>query len=1362
MKYNLKFLSLLLVLLIVISGISFLFINFDSPDEDKEINQVPNNIWEYQNQKNQPNNALLLTFSPIEWEAHAAATITPAFIDRAQKTPIMFDDGFETREINIPHDSKKVNDFGSDLRSASEKIAMKYWSKAEVVIISDTYEHPLQLVPIASYLLAPILINPSENILQILGTKCVIGTGSFDTFSNIEKTIKLDDTKAIWKFQLDLYTTIDKKCDYVIITNPTDIKNDRNENITFAYLSVASAPLAAFRNALVVTGDYTIDREKTNKIASAGKPYEDVYLEIEPSFKKVKKDSYRAEKYLIDHGHDPKFLALVGGSYAVPDYIFQYSITYFYWSAKSNYLFSPAPYGDISDKNEYIDYPKQELEVGRIIGHSILDSSVQLTRTFFYEDFLSNGKYRTLAPLGWEEKAAVVEGHRVNQPNAGGPALTNDAPYFPAGEINDLFSGSGYDTTYYLPRNVSIPSDKNKPINAIMKEALNSSLILINAHGGDPGKQALLEIGLDTDMNYEYTYAIDGENIQEYSIAPSIVYLIGCDTGSIAFDFQKDEYLTLGFIHSGAVAYLAPETYQTICFWDKAPYGPEASQAIYFFENIMKKDTPIGEALLDAKWKSYEEWEDNATVEDDVGPNTLKLYGDPAFIPHNIKQTRSIDSIKNGEDKEMNQVPTRAISENDTTPLTLTWDESKTINGKYDCGDLTITDFGRLVLENAELTIRGQIQLEDYGSIFATNSVVKVIPQPMHEDQSVIYMNGNSIVRFFESDLLFEHSPSPTIAPFINSEGKATLLFINGSMNVKLPPLPRMPEQDYEIEPRVSGTAGVILLSEDTYWEFRGTDITVNALYKQINGSPILMSPWYMCSLLGNADIVFDDAYVNYNSGTKLLETVKGKITIKNSLIIGGIVSSGVTETIIYNSTVNGALYVSSRSTVSIIDSFFNGNVMNGVWSESEELSESKITIIGSTLNKDISCDQNSIIEVYDSKIEGGLNIFENGSIIMTDSLIKGVVFEEKSATGTFYNSSLKSVFLKQSSIFKFEEPSKTLETLSLYYDFSGIVTMTDSKIKRFSVYSDCDFQLDMLNSSISRLDTSSNTSLSVQLTNSMVETLANSGKNNNLIFNLKNSTIPELPKEDLLTSEINYQLDVFVSINDKPIDTEVEVFLNNNKVTSAITDELGYVAIPLQNTKTVGTNSQHIEDYTIKTSYLGHTESRDLKLNNSKVMNFEWSDITPPKISKVTYGPKTWLSNRQITVQAIVNDDRFEIVSNVTLVYSTNAGSTWSRINMQKVDPNTYEGIIPGHKMGANIDFYVESFDRAGNKQETSMKSYQVGYESLIILISFLIFIIITSILFIKKVYNSWITKRKYYYKYDKSPNVIVMQKNE
>jgi len=119
------------------------------------------------------------------------------------------------------------------------------------------------------------------------------------------------------------------------------------------------------------------------------------------------------------------------------------------------------------------------------------------------------------------------------------------------------------------------------------------------------------------------------------------VYVIGCNVGTINANFRtNEEYLPPAAIYAGAIAYLAPNKCQSICFWRYAPKGPGADQAILFWDNFLSKRMPLGEALIEAKWQGYQNWApkqgaDQSSKDSDncieIDAPSMVLFGDPAL-----------------------------------------------------------------------------------------------------------------------------------------------------------------------------------------------------------------------------------------------------------------------------------------------------------------------------------------------------------------------------------------------------------------------------------------------------------------------------------------------------------------------------------------------------------------------------------------------------------------------------------------------------------------------------------------------------------------------------------------------------------
>ncbi len=586
-----------------------------------------------------PGKAAVLKFDREQWQALAAVCATPAFYNSQGAVPLIFDDGTGQNTVAIEHDTMSVKDFGADAAAASAKIALKYWKKAELIFVALTYEQALWIVPSAALAGAPILVNPDAATLKALGVKKAVVVG--DAKPAVAEVVNLADKNAVWKFQLALMDEQKKKCDYVVMTNPHDTDDKLNPNVQWPYLSPSSALLAAYRHAIVQTGDYLGDRKSFHTLGgtlgdSADKAK---YESIKPAMQKVKDDSCAAEKFLADSGSAPHFLALVGGAIELPQYICDIHTKYKFWDLQIDYVPSDTPLATMRTDVDYSRFVKPDLGVGRIIADDVLDATLLLTRTFFRKEWLPGGKYAALAPAGWEKRSVVFDGHRLNQPDEGGPDASPSEPFHPAGEVRDYFSTIGMKNDYVFPRDET-KADTSKPVASDLFASTSMyGFVQYVAHGDPPYLR--IEAGR-TGREMKNYLATGPEFRKQLNFkAPTAVYVIGCNVGTIYAPFKDNhEFIPTSAIHAGAVAFMAPNKCQSICFWRYAPKGAGASQCIYFWENALGKKMPIGQALIEAKWRAYEEWKskqydadrgkdsDNAI---EIDAPSMILYGDPAL-----------------------------------------------------------------------------------------------------------------------------------------------------------------------------------------------------------------------------------------------------------------------------------------------------------------------------------------------------------------------------------------------------------------------------------------------------------------------------------------------------------------------------------------------------------------------------------------------------------------------------------------------------------------------------------------------------------------------------------------------------------
>jgi hypothetical protein len=594
---------------------------------------------EYRNELKAPEKALVLTLERAQWQALVAACAAPAFYNTAGAVPLIYDDGAEKREIKLPHDALRVKDLGADAAAATAKLAARYWTRAERVFVVETYEQALWVVPSAALLSAPILVAPDKATLDALGVKQAIVVGGWKPVGL--EAVRLANKEVVWKYQLGLMAAIGKKCDYLIMTNPHDADDTLNPNVQWPYLSLAAAPLAAYRQAFVQTGNYTGDRQRLHALGvSLGDEGDRAKYEyVKPSMQKVRDESYAAAKFLADNGGAPQFLAMVGGAIELPHYIIDLHTTYVYWNISIDYVPADTPYATLRTDTDYKRFVKPDLGVGRIMADSVQDATMQLVKTFFRKEYLPGGKYADLAPAGWEKKAIVFDGHRLNQPDEGGPDASPNEPFHPANEVRAVLAKAVATADYVFPRDETKKDGKGLAAPELFATTSSYGFVQYIAHGDPPYMR--IEAGR-TGKDMKNYMATGPEFRKQLNFqAPTVAYVIGCNVGCVLAPFKSnDEFLPTSAVHAGAMAFLAPNKCQAICFWRFAPKGPGADQCFLFWENALVKKMPLGLALNEAKWQGYTNWKDKQSAGDrgkdsdnaiEVDGPSMVLFGDPAL-----------------------------------------------------------------------------------------------------------------------------------------------------------------------------------------------------------------------------------------------------------------------------------------------------------------------------------------------------------------------------------------------------------------------------------------------------------------------------------------------------------------------------------------------------------------------------------------------------------------------------------------------------------------------------------------------------------------------------------------------------------
>ena len=116
-----------------------------------------------------------------------------------------------------------------------------------------------------------------------------------------------------------------------------------------------------------------------------------------------------------------------------------------------------------------------------------------------------------------------------------------------------------------------------------------------------------------------------------------------------------------------------------------------------------------------------------------------------------------------------------------------------------------------------------------------------------------------------------------------------------------------------------------------------------------------------------------------------------------------------------------------------------------------------------------------------------------------------------------------------------------------------------------------------------------------------------------------------------------------------------------------------------------------------------------DLAQNTASATRSFTLDTTAPTITGVSQSPPANNVQPTDTVEVTATvTDALSGVKNVTLYYSKDGGATWNPVPMQ---PNgqLYKGTIPPLPADTTVKYYIEAFDKAGNKKISPETEYYI-----------------------------------------------------
>jgi hypothetical protein len=673
---NKQLLVLFVITIIILAGI---LLYFSQPEEKTN---PPFQV--YTNQKQTLTSPVFVEIdedSPCELKASVAfAPVAAGDSIRGQSefTPI-----FYSTHDRIPLAVQKykssasyrheLTDLGSCKSDISLQVATLYWEDINTIVIVEDYDDALVAAPLASKLNAPIIYNGdgTEKFIDRFDVESAIMVGdNLPHYYGIGLK-KLVNPEDVWDFYIETLIDRGEECEYIVITNPNDIFfNDTRYFIPG--LSLVSSILASERNALVVTGDYTVNltwiQELGYGTAEAGagergndddRTTDEQELELMKSVDSqaiaVDRAIDDAYDYLARQGFNAKYVGLVGGPCAIPMLYLKSPVWFEEVDQEEKgeeYLATDTYYGDLdikliaSNLTEGIDTNfdfknerlyTQELAVGRIIGPDLLDASALVTRSVGYWDYEYEREQLFNFDSHWSRRSMIVNS-----------LACGNSDNMAAKHQQAIFTAHMMVTEEYTPNRAVATTGFYELDMREQMEKVNA--IIYDGHGYPDGWYYLWT---STHDNKEDWDRLGAEDVCDLNLHPTPVFGACCLSSALdwptVWDGSENEnamspekVIALAFIRGGAIGYIGATEESWGSFVggladgdpDSWGYG-DFDMPTMFWTHLLGEDISVGMALNKAKVDFYaEEWQGESSrpfarlcIMETV------LYGDPAALP---------------------------------------------------------------------------------------------------------------------------------------------------------------------------------------------------------------------------------------------------------------------------------------------------------------------------------------------------------------------------------------------------------------------------------------------------------------------------------------------------------------------------------------------------------------------------------------------------------------------------------------------------------------------------------------------------------------------------------------------------------